>query len=53
VVRNEWLGWFATVVSLDPDGWDVVLDDESAFRFVMDVADRCGSYIERASAGGA
>ena len=36
---NERLGWLATIVFLDVNGWDVTLDDESAFRLVMDVAE--------------
>ena len=36
---NERLGWLATVVFLDLSGWDVTLDDESAFRLVVDVAE--------------
>ena len=36
---NERLGWLATVVFLDVNWWDVTLDDESAFRLVMDVAE--------------
>lgn len=36
---NKRLGWLATVVFLDLNGWDVMLDDEAAFRLVMDVAE--------------
>lgn len=36
---NERLGWLATVVFLDVNGRDVTLDDEGAFRLVMDVAE--------------
>lgn len=36
---NKRLGWLATVVFLDLSGWDVTLDDEAAFRLVMDVAE--------------
>ena len=46
---NERLGWLATVVFLDVNGWDVMLDDESAFRLVMDVAE--GTLDVEAMAG--
>ncbi len=46
---NERLGWLATVVVLDVNGWDVMLDDESAFRLVMDVAE--GTLDVEAMAG--
>jgi len=46
---NERLGWLATVVFLDVNGWDVTLDDESAFRLVMDVAE--GTLDVEAMAG--
>ena len=36
---NKRLGWLATVVFLDVNGWDVMLDDEAAFGLVMDVAE--------------
>ena len=36
---NKRLGWLATVVFLDLNGWDVMLEDEAAFRLVMDVAE--------------
>jgi death on curing protein len=36
---NKRLGWLAAVVFLDLNGWDVILDDEAAFRLVMDVAE--------------
>jgi death on curing protein len=36
---NKRLGWLATVVFLDLNGWDVTLDDEAAFRLVMAVAE--------------
>ncbi len=36
---NERLGWLATVVFLDLNGWELTLDEESAFRLVMDVAE--------------
>ena len=35
---NERLGWLATVVFLDLNGFEPNLDDDSAFRLVMDVA---------------
>ena len=35
---NKRLGWLATVVFLDVNGWEVALDDEAAFRLVMEVA---------------
>jgi death-on-curing protein len=46
---NERLGWLATAVFLDVNGWDVMLDDESAFRLVMDVAE--GTLDVEAMAG--
>ena len=36
---NKRLGWLATVVFLDINGWSVAIDDEAAFRLVMDVAE--------------
>jgi len=36
---NKRLGWLATVVFLDLNGRRVELDDEAAFRLVMDVAE--------------
>ncbi len=36
---NKRLGWLATVVFLDLNGWSVTLDDDVAFRLVMDVAE--------------
>ena len=36
---NKRLGWLATVVFLDLNGRSVTLDDEAAFRLVMDVAE--------------
>jgi death-on-curing protein len=36
---NKRLGWFATVVFLDLNGQSVTLDDDAAFRLVMDVAE--------------
>jgi len=36
---NKRLGWLATVVFLDLNGQWVDLEDEAAFRLVMDVAD--------------
>jgi death-on-curing protein len=36
---NKRLGWLATVVFLDLNGQSVTLDDEAAFRLVMDVAE--------------
>ena len=36
---NERLAWLATVVFLDLDGRAVELDDDEAFRLVMDVAE--------------
>jgi death-on-curing protein len=36
---NKRLGWLATVVFLDLNGLSVTLDDEAAFRLVMDVAE--------------
>ena len=36
---NKRLGWLATVVFLDLNGLSVMLDDEAAFRLVMDVAE--------------
>ena len=36
---NKRLGWLSTVVFLDLNGWDVTLDDDAAFRLVMDVAE--------------
>ena len=38
VEGNERLGWLATVVFLDVNGREVALDDEAAFRLVMEVA---------------
>jgi death-on-curing protein len=35
---NKRLGWLATVVFLDLNGRSVTLDDDAAFRLVMDVA---------------
>ncbi len=46
---NERLGWLATAVFLDVNGWDVMLNDESAFRLVMDVAE--GTLDVEAMAG--
>ena len=46
---NERLGWLAPVVFLDVNAWDVMLDDESAFRLVMDVAE--GTLDVEAMAG--
>lgn len=34
---NNPLGWLATVVFLDINGWEVAFDDEAAFRLVMEV----------------
>jgi death-on-curing protein len=36
---NKRLGWLATVVFLDLNGQSVTLDDDAAFRLVMDVAE--------------
>ena len=36
---NARLGWLATIVFLDINGWSVTLADEAAFRLVMDVAE--------------
>ncbi len=36
---NKRLGWLATVVFLDLNGRSVTIDDEAAFRLVMDVAE--------------
>jgi len=36
---NTRLGWLATVVFLDLSGRSVTIDDEAAFRLVMDVAE--------------
>jgi death-on-curing protein len=36
---NKRLGWLATVVFLDLNGRRVDLDDEAAFRLVMDIAE--------------
>jgi death-on-curing protein len=36
---NKRLGWFATVVFLDLNDQSVTLDDDAAFRLVMDVAE--------------
>jgi len=36
---NKRLGWLATVVLLDLNGRSVTIDDEAAFRLVMDVAE--------------
>jgi death-on-curing protein len=36
---NKRLGWLATIVFLDLNGWSVTLDDEAAFLLVMDVAE--------------
>lgn len=35
---NKQLGWLATAVFLDLNGCEPALDDEAAFRLVMDVA---------------
>ncbi len=35
---NKRLGWLATVVFLDLNGYEPDLDDNAAFRLVMDVA---------------
>jgi death-on-curing protein len=36
---NKRLGWLATIVFLDLNGWSGTLDDEAAFLLVMDVAE--------------
>lgn len=36
---NKRLGWLAAVVFLDINGWEVALDDETAFQLVMNVAE--------------
>ena len=36
---NKRLGWLATIVFLDLNGWSVTLADEAAFRLVMEVAE--------------
>jgi len=36
---NKRLGWLATVVFLDLNGQSVTLDDDAAFRLVMDIAE--------------
>jgi death on curing protein len=35
---NKRLGWLATVVFLDLNGWEPDLEDDAAFQLVMDVA---------------
>ena len=49
LMRRLGAGPVLDVVFLDVNGWDVMLDDESAFRLVMDVAE--GTLDVEAMAG--